>query len=295
MHPQATHSLSVERQAPERSRAGKSAPPRAARRVREFARSPIYRAAIGLASLLVVLAIWYFGTRWGLISTARIPAPHEVWAALRQVAVDGYADAKLHQHIVQSCRLVLMGFFFAVTIGVPLGLSMGWSRAIEAFVNPIFLLIRPIPPLAWIPLAIVWAGLGDAGKILVIWFSAFVPSVINSYAGARSIEPHFIEAAATLGARRRHVIQHVLLPGALPHVFTGLRLSLQSSWTALVAGELVGALYGLGQILNLGAQDIYIAMIAVGMIFVGLCGATMTTVLGWFEKRAMPWHAGRSR
>jgi taurine transport system permease protein len=250
---------------------------------------------MGLGSVLVVLAIWYAGTRFGLISAARFPPPHEVWAAFKQVAVDGYADAKLHQHIVQSCRLVLMGFFFAVAIGMPLGLGMGWSRAVEAFVNPIFLLIRPIPPLAWIPLAIVWAGLGDAGKILVIWFSAFVPSVINSYTGARSMEPHLIEAAATLGAQRCHVVRHVLLPGALPHVFTGLRLSLQASWTAVVAGELVGALYGLGQILNMGAQDIYIAMIVVGMVFVGLCGAGMTIVLGWVEKRAMPWQEGRGR
>jgi taurine transport system permease protein len=250
---------------------------------------------LGLGSVFLVLTTWYAGTRFGWISAVRLPPPHEVWAAFMQVAVDGYADAKLHQHIFQSCRLVGMGFFLAVAIGVPLGLSMGWSRTVEAFVNPIFLLIRPIPPLAWIPLAIVWAGLGDAGKILVIWFSAFVPSVINSYTGARTIDPQLIEAAATLGARRWHVVGHLLLPGALPHVFTGLRLSLQASWTAVVAGELVGALYGLGQILNMAAQDIYIAMIVVGMVFVGLCGAAMTIVLSWVERRAMPWQEGRGR
>jgi taurine transport system permease protein len=249
---------------------------------------------VSCGSAFVVLAAWFAVMHFGVISTARFPAPHEVWAAFRQVAVDGYADARLHQHIFQSCRLVVMGFSIAIAIGVPLGLCMGWNRSVEAFVNPIFLLLRPIPPLAWIPLAIVWAGLGDAAKILVIWFSAFVPSVINTYTGVRSIEPHLIEAAATLGAKRRHFMRHIVMPGALPHIFTGLRLSLQASWTAVVAGELVGALYGLGQILNAGAQDIYIAMILVGMVFVGLCGALMTLALGWLERRTTPWRAGRA-
>ena len=97
---------------------------------------------------------------------------------------------------MHSVKLVLMGFAVAVATGVPLGLAMGWSRRTEALVNPAFLLIRPIPPLAWIPLAIVWLGLGDAAKVLVIWFAAFVPSVINSYAGVRAIEPHMLEARA---------------------------------------------------------------------------------------------------
>jgi taurine transport system permease protein len=168
---------------------------------------------------------------------------------------------------------------------------MGWSRNTEAYVNPVFLLIRPIPPLAWIPLAIVWAGLGDAGKVLVIWFSAFVPSVINSYTGVRAIEPYLIEAAATLGATRGRFVREVLVPGALPYVFTGLRLSLQASWTALVAAELIGALSGLGEVLNAAAQDIFAAMVMVAMIFVGLCGAAMSLVLAWLERRAMPWRA----
>jgi taurine transport system permease protein len=252
-----------------------------------------YRYLVGLAAVVLVVGLWTAVTTLGFVSTEVLPSPFEVWDAFKQISIRGYANAQLHQHIVQSCRLVFFGFLFAIVIGVPLGLSMGWNRSVEAFVNPIFLIIRPIPPLAWIPLAIVWAGLGDAAKILVIWFSAFVPSVINSYTGARSLEPHLIEAAATLGAKRRHVIVHILLPGALPHIFTGLRLSLQASWTAVVAGELVGALYGLGQILNAAAQDIYAAMIVVGMITVGICGALMTMGLGWLEERAMPWRQKR--
>ena len=139
---------------------------------------------------------------------------------------------------------MLLGFAAATLVGVPLGLAMGWSRACEAFVNPTFLLLRPIPPLAWIPLAIVWLGLGDAAKVLVIWFAAFVPAVINSYAGVRSIEPYLIEAARTLGVSRGMLVREVLIPGAMPMIFTGLRLSLQACWTTLVAAELIGAIAG---------------------------------------------------
>jgi taurine transport system permease protein len=236
-----------------------------------------------------VLALWYVLSANQIISPTRFPAPHEVWDALRQIALAGYADARLHAHILHSVWLVLMGFAVAVATGVPLGLAMGWSKRTEALVNPAFLLIRPIPPLAWIPLAIVWLGLGDAAKVLVIWFAAFVPSVINSYAGVRSLEAHVIEAARVLGATRGMMVREVLIPGAAPHIFTGLRLSLQACWTTLVAGELIGAAAGLGRVLAQGALDIFPAMILVGMVFVAISGGVMTWALGAIESRAMPW------
>ena len=193
--------------------------------------------------------------------------------------------------MLTSVLLVTMGFAVAASIGVALGLAMGASRAVEALVNPVFLLLRPIPPLAWIPLAIVWLGLGNSAKMMVIFFAAFVPSVINSYAGVRQIDKPIFEAAAMLGVKGWRAWREVLIPGALPSIFTGLRLSLQASWTTLVAAELVGAVVGLGQILNQAAQDIYPAMILVGMISVALCGWLMTLGLAWLERRVMPWQA----
>ena len=243
-----------------------------------------------MGTVAAVLIAWYLlTTATQVIAPTRFPAPREVWESLRQIALAGYADARLHAHILHSVKLVLMGFAVAVATGVPLGLAMGWSRRVEALVNPAFLLIRPIPPLAWIPLAIVWLGLGDGAKVLVIWFAAFVPSVINSYAGVRSIEPHTIEAARMLGVGRWMLVREVLVPAALPMIFTGLRLSLQACWTTLVAAELIGAIAGLGRVLSQGALDIYPAMILVGMIGVALAGGVMTWVLGYLERRAMPW------
>src|SRR5512140_2280895 len=189
-------------------------------------------------------------------------------------------------------KLVVLGFIAAVSIGVPLGIAMGADRRVEALVNPVFLLIRPIPPLAWIPLAIVWLGLGDAAKVLVIWFAAFVPVVINSYSGVRTIEPHLIEAARMLGVPPRMLVREVLVPGALPMIFTGLRLSLQACWTTLVAAELIGAIAGLGHVLSQSSLDIFPAMIVVGMAGVAVAGALTTLALGWIEDRALPWRRG---
>lgn len=248
------------------------------------------RLATVVLTLVIVLALWHLLTAvTGIISPARFATPAEVGLALQQIAIEGYSNGRLHEHVLRSVLLVTMGFTVAASVGVALGLAMGASRTVEAFVNPIFLVLRPIPPLAWIPLAIVWLGLGDAAKMMVIFVSAFVPSVINSYTGVRQIDKPIFEAAAMLDITGTRYWREVLIPGALPSIFTGLRLSLQASWTTLVAAELVGAVTGLGQILNQAAQDIYPAMILVGMISVALCGWLMTMGLGWIEKRVMPW------
>ncbi len=253
-------------------------------------RSMPARVATSLMAVVGVLLVWHALTAgFGVISPARFPAPAEVLASLQQVGIDGYSNGRWHEHVLRSVLLVTMGFVFAASIGVALGLAMGASRTVEAFVNPIFLVLRPIPPLAWIPLAIVWLGLGDAAKMMVIFFAAFVPSVINSYTGVRQIDRPIFEAAAMLDARGLRHWREVLIPGALPSIFTGLRLSLQASWTTLVAAELVGAVAGLGTILNQASQDIYPAMILVGMLSVALCGWLMTLGLGWIERRVMPW------
>jgi taurine transport system permease protein len=253
------------------------------------------RTLIGVATIALAFALWWILTSLtGIVSAARFPTPAEVWDALVQITSTGYGNGRLHQHVLHSLKLVAMGFAVAVSIGVPLGLLMGYSRKAEALLNPAFLLLRPIPPLAWIPLAIVWLGLDDASKILVIFVAAFVPSVINSYTGVKNIETPILEAAKMLNIRGWNLVKEVLVPGALPMIFTGLRLSLQASWTTLVAAELIGALFGLGSILNQAAQDINPAMILVGMMGVAICGALTTALLGKLEDRAMPWRNQRA-
>src|SRR5581483_4204837 len=248
------------------------------------------RTWIGAGTLLALAAAWYLATTaTGLVGPARFPSPADVFDAGWQIATAGYAGGRLAMQVWSSTRLVLLGFAVAVATGVPLGLLMGWSRRAEAFLNPAFLLVRPIPPLAWIPLAIVWFGLGDAAKVFVIWFAAFVPALINSYTGVRTLDPTLLAAARVHGASPRRLLLDVVVPGALPMIFTGLRLSLQASWTTLVAAELVGAFFGLGRVLMTASRDIYPGMIAVAMVWVGVMGAAMTRGLGLVEAAALPW------
>lgn len=248
------------------------------------------RAGAGAATILCVGLMWYLLTSvTGIVSPGRFPSPFEVWQAGKQAVTLGYADSTLLVHALTSLKLVTLGFLVAIAIGIPLGLLMGWSRKAEALINPVFLVIRPIPPLAWIPLAILWLGLGDSAKIMVIFFAAFVPSVINTFTGVRNIEPAVIEAAYMLGTARARFVREILIPASMPMIFTGLRLSLQASWTTLVAAELVGALAGLGRVLNVAQQDIYPAMILVGMVSVAILGWATTRLLTVVEARAMPW------
>jgi taurine transport system permease protein len=239
----------------------------------------------GTATVVVLIGFWVVGSKSGFLSAQSFPSPEQFLAAARQLVFgEGFADGRIHEHVLQSVKLILMGFFAATAVGVPLGLWMGWSRKAEALVNPIFLLIRPIPALAWIPLAIVWLGLGDAAKVMILWFAAFVPSVINSFTGVRNIE-----ASAMLGVRGWSLVKDVIVPGALPSIFTGLRLSLQGCLTALVAAELLGALLGMGKVLYQAGLDIYPAMILAGMVTVAVVGFALTAVLDFVEKRSMPW------
>jgi taurine transport system permease protein len=240
--------------------------------------------------LVGTLLAWFAVSEWWQwISPTRFPTPTQTAEAFQRILIQGYGNGRLHQHIVQSVLLVSLSFTISAALGIALGIFMGASRKIEALVNPIFLTLRPIPPLAWIPLAIVWLGLENSAKVMVIFVAAFVPSVINTFTGIRSLEVPQREAARMLGIRGRAYYFEVLIPAAMPMIFTGMRLSLQASWTTLVASELVGAVLGLGSILNQAAQDINPPMILVGMIFVALSGWLMTYGLGLLERLAIPW------
>jgi len=253
--------------------------------------SRVVRAVAASATLFVVCAAWWLLTDvTHAISAGRFPGPSDVMKAAIQIGKPpGYGGAVIWAHVGASLALVTAGFIVAAATGVPLGLAMGRSRRIEAFLNPVFLTIRPIPPLAWIPLAIVWFGLGPVAKIFVVWFAAFVPSSINTYAGVRNVDPVLIAAARVHGASEARVLSKVIFPASLPMIFSGLRLSLQASWTTLVAAELVGAFIGLGHVLTVASTDIYPGMIFYAMAWVALCGSLMTVALGIAERRATPW------
>ena len=247
-------------------------------------------SATGLLTIVAVLVLWWLLTEGlGVVSPNRFPSPSAFLDALGRIWGEGYAGGTLLAHCWQSLRLVLIGFLTAIAVGTPLGFAMGYDRRVEALVNPVFLLLRPIPPLAWIPLAIVWLSIGDASKVFVIFVAAFVPSVINTFTGVRNVQRTLIEAARVHGATTARVIREVYLPDAAPMIFTGLRLSLQASWTTLVAAELVGAFLGLGRALQTAYRDVNTAMILVAMVAIAILGALTTVALGRLERRVIRW------
>ncbi|MGI9862349.1 ABC transporter permease [Moorella naiadis] len=247
-------------------------------------------AWLSILSLLVFLLIWYGIVHFGIISKTLLASPAEVlttfWSKLFNRAPDG---ATLGAHFKTSLLLALTGYISAVVIGVPLGLLMGWYKKIDDAVKPIFEIIRPIPPIAWIPLAILWFGIGLPAKAFIIWLSAFVPSVINSYAGIKLTEPVLINVARTFGATNWETFLKIGVPSALPMVFTGLRLSLSSAWMTLVAAELLAATQGLGYMIQMGRTLARPDVIIVGMLTIGFTGAAMAYILERFEGKLAPW------
>jgi NitT/TauT family transport system permease protein len=162
---------------------------------------------------------------------------------------------------------------------------MGWYQRFDNLVRPIFEVMRPIPPIAWIPLAILWFGIGLGAKSFIIWLSAFVPCVINSYTGIKLTDPVLVRVARIFGATDREIFFKIGIPSAVPMVFTGLRLSLNSAWMTLVAAELLAATEGLGYMIQMGRRLLRPDIIVLGMLTIGLVGAILAGVLGKIEQR----------
>ena len=235
---------------------------------------------------------------WELVSTfgqsinpqldVMLPPP----TALFSAAQDLWARGVLITHIVDSLRRVLVAVGVAAALGVPLGLAMGWFDGFRRTVDPVIEFVRPIPPLAWIPLSILWFGIGDAQIEYIIFLAAFFPIVLNSMAGARDTDRYLVRAGLSLGARPLDLVFTVLLPGAMPNIFTGLRIGLGIGWMALVAGELVAAPSGLGYLIN-NARTIFRSdYILLGMVLIGVLGLTLDHLMRLLMRLVMPWHRG---
>ena len=222
-----------------------------------------------------------------LISPMMLPAPGKVLETFIYKLTGGVNPdgGSLLQHIVSSMKISLGGYFVGVLIGVPLGISMAWSRKFELFAKPLFDVIRPIPALAWIPLMILWLGIGYESKVGIIFFAAFISATINSYAGIKQTNKVHLWVAKTFGASNRQLLFKVAIPTAMPMIFTGLRLALGSSWVALVAAELLAATKGLGYMIQvsrmLGRPDVII----VGMVTIGIIGYLLSSILEKLQKK----------
>jgi ABC-type nitrate/sulfonate/bicarbonate transport system permease component len=274
-------------------------PDAVARITASMARPPVPRwrrvlARIGHLWLLVAfIVVWeivsIYGQRINPQLDVMMPPPTAVVSA----AVDLFQRGVLFTHIFDSLYRVLLAVGAATLLGVPLGLAMGWSARFRGAVDPLLEFIRPIPPLAWIPLSILWFGIGDMQIVYIIFLAAFFPVVLNSMAGARDVDTYLVRAGLSLGASRSELFRTVVLPAALPQIFTGMRIALGIGWMALVAGELVAAPSGLGYLINNARTLFRSDYILLGMVLIGVLGLLLDYLMRQAARLAMPWYHGK--
>ena len=246
----------------------------------------IWGVMLPVISVLAVLLIWQLVVASGLIPERKLPTPVTVFESFLSKLTHTEPDgATLITNIRVSLALSLTGLLLGIMIGTPLGWLMGWYPAINAVIKPVFELIRPIPPISWIPLMIVWVGVGMESKIVIIFFSAFIPCVLNSYSGIRQTSQVLINLAKTYGASNFETFRKIGIPSALPMSFAGMRIALGNAWSTLVAAELLAANAGLGYMITMGRSFQRADIIIVGMLTIGVLGFILTAVFGLLEKK----------
>ena len=239
-----------------------------------------------LGLLAALLVMWQLGSTLLLDKTTAIllPPPTAVLKAFWELISSG----DLLVHMRDSLRREFVAFIWAIS-AVPLGLAMGWSKAINEQVDPLIEVLRPVPPLAWIPLSILWFGIGDIQNQFIIFLGMFFPILLNTISGVKNIEPNLVRAARCLGANESRVLRRVVLRAALPQIITGVRVGLGVGWMALVAAELVGANSGLGFLINDARTLLRTDIVIVGMITIGIVGLVIDRTIRFLGKRSMPW------
>lgn len=215
--------------------------------------------------------------------------PYEVLLQLADMLVNPIAGKGLIGHIWASTQRILIGFAIGAVLATPLGLFMALNRYVDAIVKPVFDLIKPMPPIAWVSIAILWFGIGEPSKIFIIVVGTFVPCLLNAYNGVRLIEPQLYDVVRMLGGNRRDEILHVCFPAAFPAIFAGLQISLSCAWTCVLAAELVSARSGLGFIILLGMTQSKPALIVGGMVVIAMVAWLTTLLVSGLEKVLCPW------
>lgn len=245
---------------------------------------------LGVVGILMFLLAWQAVCSLGLVSPKRLPSPITVIETWLYKWTNTNPDGStLGTNILASLQVSLVGFVVAVVIGIPLGLIMGWWDYANRFLRTIFEIIRPIPPIAWIPLVVVWMGVGLKAKALIIFFSAFVPCVINAYTGIKLTSETLINVSKTFGASKTEIFFKVGVPSSLPMVFSGIRIALGASWTTLVAAEMLAATAGLGYMIQFGRTIARADVVIAGMITIGALGAIMSAALSKVENHFLRW------
>ncbi|MDR2888448.1 MAG: ABC transporter permease [Lachnospiraceae bacterium] len=261
---------------------------------RKEARQTVRLRLLTVATLILFLVVWQAVVDNGLVNSRTLPSPTTILKAFMSKFSSKVPDGNtILTNILASLQVSLFGFFAAVILGVPLGLLMGWYKGMDRFCTVIFELVRPVPSIAWIPIVVMWMGIGLEAKVLIIFLSAFVPCVINSYTGVKLTNPVLVNVSKTLGAKNTEIFFRISIPSAVPMVMAGIRLALGNSWSTLVAAEMLAASAGLGFMIQMGRQFSRADIVVMGMLLIGILGACMSFLFTLIENHLLRWKVTR--
>ena len=253
-------------------------------------RESIRALLLGVLGICCFLILWECTVYFRWIDSRLIASPGQVLSTLITKLSDKKPEGSiLIEHILASLKVALSGYALAIGIGVPLGLLMGWYKVIDKLVGPVFELLRPVPPIAWIPIVIIFLGIGLEAKAVIVFLSAFIPALINSYTGIKLTNQVYINVSTTCGASTWTTFLRVGVPSAMPMVFAGMRISLGNAWSTLVAAEMLAANKGLGYMILMGRTYGRVDLIIGGMLLIGMLGICFNYLFDKVEGKVLRW------
>jgi taurine transport system permease protein len=244
---------------------------------------------LSIASALALLALWWLATHLAWVKPLFLPPPSSIWLAFQQAMAGDLDNHTLLVHFGWSMYRVFSAFLLAVVIGIPVGIAMGVSRIARGLFDPPIEFYRPLPPLAYLPLMIIWFGIGEESKIMLLFLAVFAPVALAARAGVRSVAQEQIQAALSMGASKVQVVRHVVLPAALPEILVGLRIGMGVGWTTLVAAEMVAADAGLGKMVYNASNFLRTDVVILGIVTIGFVAYLFEMLMRWLERILVPW------
>jgi taurine transport system permease protein len=244
---------------------------------------------ISVATGIAILSLWWLLAQTGWVPHLFLPTPAEVIRMAQSIWDDGYANATLWEHVSASLARILSAAAIAVLLGIPVGLLMGLNRWAKGVLDTPIEFYWPLPPLAYLPLMIIWLGIGEASKITLLTLAMFAPIVLSAQAGVRALPQERVNAALSLGATRWQLFAEVVLPSALPEILTGIRIALGVGWGTLVAAELIAANRGIGFMIMSASHFLATDAVFVGIGVIAACAFSFTLVMRLLEGWLVPW------
>ncbi len=247
--------------------------------------------SIAVASAVGIFAVWFIFTAGSepIVKPLFLPSPAAVWAKFTSVMTQGYQGQTLYEHTQSSFLRIFISFLLAMAIGIPIGIAMATNRIARGIMDPPIEFYRPLPPLGYLPLTVIWFGIGETQKLVLLFLAMFAPIVLNTRAGVRSVAIEQIHAAFSMGASRAQILWHVILKGAMPEILTGMRIAIGFGWTTLVAAELVATQQGLGAMIMSASEFLVTDVVIMGIIVIGVIAYLFDLFMRWVERTMVPW------